>query len=113
MSAGTAVMAGCAAVAAGLGLTWLGRRPAPSRRRHRCADCITESALAPWKRRLLALTRPGPGWAPRVRYGLRPDEYGERIRSGMAMNHPDWLTGVLPGDREELLAGLDAELEDM
>jgi len=79
------------------------------RRRCRCRDCRTESALAPAARRVRAVFQPGPGQAARVRYGLTRGEHAERIRSGLPMGHPDWLTGELPGACEELLAGLEAE----
>jgi len=95
---------GLAAVTA---LAILCRRLDPQR--HRCPDCRSQNPLTPWKLRALAAARPGPGWAARVRYGLRRAEYEERVRLGMPMRHPDWITGELAEDREELLAALDAE----
>lgn len=73
-----------------------------------CGLCRAESPAARVRRRALALSRPGPGWAARVRYGLTRAEYEERRRFGMPAAHPDWLTGVLPEDGEELLAELEA-----
>jgi|SRR5579859_4780929 len=77
-------------------------------RRCRCGYCRVESLLAPWRRRAWALILPGPGRAARIRYGLGRAEYAERARSGMRMDHPDWLTGELSEESEELLAGLEA-----
>jgi hypothetical protein len=52
---------------------------------------------------------PGPGRVARIRYGLGRGEYAERVRSGMPMSYPDWITGELPGEDEEMLAELEAE----
>ncbi len=100
-----------AAAAVLLGLAVCAYRRARARRirRHRCGLCRCESPAAPWKRRALALARPGPGWAARVRYGLTRTEYHERVRFGMPVTHPDWLSGSLPEDAEETLAALEAE----
>jgi len=85
-----------------------GRRAARGRR-CRCGDCRTESALAPARRRVRAVFQPGPGQAARVRYGLTRREHAERLRSGLPVRHPDWLTGELPEYCEELLAELESE----
>lgn len=96
------------------GIVLFGRRDDPDRgRRCRCGYCHTESPLDPWKRRAWALILPGPGRSARIRHGLGRAEYAERVRFGMRMDHPDWLTGCLAEEFEEALAELDAELEDM
>ena len=95
------------------GIVLFGRRDDPDKtRRCQCGHCRTESPLDPWKRRTWALVLPGPGRAARIRHGLGRAEYAERVRFGMAMNHPDWITGELPEELEERLAEMDAELED-
>lgn len=101
----------------GTALVLYGRRGDPDRPRKpsrcKCGNCRTESPLAPWERRVWAVITPGPGRLSRIRHGLGRAEYAERVRFGMPMNHPDWITGCLREEFEELLAELDAELEDM
>lgn len=100
------IPAGCAVT--GTALLYV-MRP---RRRRSCACrhgwCRAESPAAPWKRRARAITLTGHGWVPRIRYGLTRAEHGDRLRLGMPAWHPDWLTGELPEDCEQLLAGLEA-----
>ena len=79
------------------------------RSRSRCGCCPPRGVLAPWKLRAWALVLPGPGWAARIRHGLGRDEYAARAGAGMAMDHPDWITGGLPEDFEEILAELDSQ----
>ncbi len=106
-----AVPVACALAAiTGLALLRYGQKQAS---RCQCGSCRAGSPPAPWKLRAWALVLPGPGRAARIRHGLGRAEYAERVLLGMSMNHPDWITGELPDWHEELLAEMDAELEDM
>lgn len=97
---------GTVAVAAALAAAGLVRA---SRKPRRCTCCPAESPLARWRLRAWAVILPGPGQVTRIRYGLGRGEYAERVRSGMAMDHPDWITGELAPESEETLADLEAE----